>query len=158
MVSYELDLCILQAKSSSLLDSSRLYRSGNPFKRPCVLTAITSSRSELVEAIATYTTHGATPVPKNPGKKGKVAEVRAYKDTLRGITDEGKLAARLQDELLPKVEREEARVSRARKRVLAAAEQAALADSRMTRTRRVTKRVDYSAYDVGEDDEVSLRI
>lgn len=92
------------------IDSGRLYKSGNPFKRPSPLTSITSSRAEMNELKARYATHGAqsTVKPKGSGPKGKLtpAEGRAYAKFAKGVEDERKLAEKL-EEMEPAIEKEE---------------------------------------------------
>ena len=79
------------------------------------------------------------------------------------------MAERLR-ELIPAIEKEEAvsihllnkgladnqRVQRAKKRVEQAANLASMAEWRSTRTRRPTRKIDYSYGDGADDDEVSL--
>lgn len=92
-------------------DSPRVYKSGNPFKRPCPLTPITTTRAELEALTEFYAEHGAKDIVKPDGKgpKGKLtaAQSTQYKKAIKGKEDEGKLAEKLR-ELVPLIEKEEA--------------------------------------------------
>lgn len=90
--------------------STRLYRSGNPFKRPCPLVAFTHTRAEFDEAIARYAAFGDEPPAKPEGKgpKGKLttAQSTAYKKLVKVKEEEKKLAEQL-TALIPGIEKEE---------------------------------------------------
>jgi len=110
--------------------------------------------------------------PEGKGPKGKLTAAQSgqYKKALKGKEDEGKLAEKLR-ELIPAIEKEEAvsihhlnkeladnqRVQRAKKRVEQAANLASMAEWRSTRTRRPTRKIDYSYGDGADDDEVRRR-
>ncbi len=91
-------------------DSGRIYRSGNPFKRPCPLISIAQTREELDALHEKYKTHGSTvpEKPKPPAGKSKPTAVdqRNYQKLCKGIEEERNLAEKL-DELVPLVEKEE---------------------------------------------------
>lgn len=106
--------------------------------------------------------------PDGKGPKGKLtaAQSTQYKKAMKGKEDEGKLAEKLR-ELIPLIEKEEAvgsplceeladekRVQRAKKRVEAAANLANMAEWRSTRTRRTTRKIDYT-YGAEEEEDVS---
>lgn len=132
-------------------DSPRLYRSGNPFKRPCPLVPYTFTREELQAEHDRFAAYGAETAPKlvGSGPKGKPtkAELRDHNKLAKGIQDEAKLAEKLA-EIVPNVEKEEARVQRVRKRIQQEAQNRALFEmrstDRSTRTRRSTQKVDYT--------------
>jgi hypothetical protein len=94
-----------------MADSPRIYKSGNPFKRPCPLIPITTTRAELEALTETYAEYGARDIvkPEGKGPKGKltVAQNTQYKKAMKGKEDEGKLAEKLR-ELVPLIEKEEA--------------------------------------------------
>lgn len=95
---------------ADLLASTRLYRSGNPFKRPCPLGAFTHTRAEFDAIIEGYEAHAVEPTDKPEGKgaKGKltVTQSNQYKRVLKSKEDEEKLAMGLR-ELIPGIEKEE---------------------------------------------------
>ena len=140
----------------------RLYKSGNPFKRPCPLFSITASRADYTTQLEKYKAHGDQKPGKlkGSGPKGKAtsAEASAHRKLLKGIEDEKNLAVALEG-LIPEIEKEEAvshralilsfvlinqRVLRQRRKVVAAAELAQQAELRATRTRRSNRKVDYT--------------
>ena len=88
-----------------------MYKSGNPFKRPCPLVALSSNRNELQILLDKYTEHGSLNVAKAKvsGRKGKpnAAEALAHRKLLKGIEDERLLAEKI-GQLLPAVEKEQA--------------------------------------------------
>ncbi|KAL7423050.1 hypothetical protein Q5752_002349 [Cryptotrichosporon argae] len=134
----------------SLDSSARLYRSGNPFKRPCPLTAICTTRAELAALTASWAEHGASQPPP-AGKKASKADAAARRKVVKGIEEEAALAKRVEEEVMGRAEKEEQRVARQRKRVEDANRLLLSAEVRSTRTRRSTRKVDYT-YD-GFDDE-----
>ncbi|KAK4684593.1 hypothetical protein P7C73_g5580, partial [Tremellales sp. Uapishka_1] len=91
--------------------SGRIYKSGNPYKRPCPLYSLTSSRADLETLVQKYDEFGAQVVPKlkGSGPKGKATsqETNQRRKLLKGIEEEKKLAEKLREELLPSVEKEE---------------------------------------------------
>lgn len=144
-------------------DSPRLYRSGNPFKRPCPLVPFTFTRDELQAEQERFAAYGAEKAPKlvGSGPKGKPtrAETNAHNKLVKGIRDEAALAQKIA-ELGPNVEKEEARVQRARKKLDQERTNRALLElrsyDRPTRSRRSTQKVDYTYDGFGsEDDDVS---
>ncbi|WOO76837.1 uncharacterized protein LOC62_01G000452 [Vanrija pseudolonga] len=139
----------------SLDSSARLYKSGNPFKRPCPFVAITTTRAELQEQQAVHAAHGESKPekPAGTGPKGKLkpSELLAYRRQVKGVEDEAKLATWLAEDLIPRAEKEELRVQRARTRIVSTLRAMQQAELRSTRTRRSTKKVDYTydSVDVG---------
>lgn len=91
--------------------SGRIYRSGNPFKRPCPLETITHNRTEVLayhEDLKSYTSQ--TPKkPEGSGPKGKLtpAEVVKHRKIVKGVEDEAALVGEI-EKLLPEIEKEEA--------------------------------------------------
>lgn len=136
-----------------------MYRSGNPFKRPCPLVPFTFTRDELQAEQERFAAYGAEKMPKlvGSGPKGKPTrtELRDHNKLVKGIQDEAKLAEKLA-ELAPNVEKEEARVQRARKKIQQELQNRALFEMRSmdrpTRSRRTTQKVDYT-YDGWDSDE-----
>lgn len=132
-----------------------MYKSGNPFKRPCPFVAITTTRAELQEQQAVYAAHGESKPekPAGTGPKGKLkpSELLAYRRQVKGVEDEAKLAQWLAEDLVPRAEKEEQRVQRARSRIVSTLRAMQQAELRSTRTRRSTKKVDYTydSVDVG---------
>ncbi|GMK57315.1 hypothetical protein CspeluHIS016_0401490 [Cutaneotrichosporon spelunceum] len=139
----------------SLDKSARLYKSGNPFKRPCPLVPMTTTRAELQSQMELFKAHGEVLLPKpiGSGLKGKPTqkEAMAHRRKLKGIEDEKQLGEWV-EQFLPHVEKEEARVVRARKKVLDTMRILQAAELRTTRTRRPARKVDYT-YDSIDDDE-----
>ncbi|ORY25948.1 hypothetical protein BCR39DRAFT_498733 [Naematelia encephala] len=137
----------------ALDDSGRLYRSGNPFKRPCHLVLMSRNLAELRTYTEQCQAHGASKPPraKGSGSKGRMtaAEEREYKKTIARIKSEKELGEKL-EELIPAVEKEEARVLRQKRKSAERARFAQTVEERSTRTRRPTKQVDYT-YDDGDD-------
>ncbi|EIW67671.1 hypothetical protein TREMEDRAFT_14561, partial [Tremella mesenterica DSM 1558] len=131
----------------SLDSSGRLYKSGNPFKRPCPLYTITSTRTELQVQLNKYTSYGNQSIdrPQGSGPKAKLtqAEAAAHRKLVKGVEEERKLAEKI-DMLLPAIEKEDGRVQRARRKIQQAAEMAERTELRSTRTRRPTRKVDYT--------------
>ncbi|ORX37258.1 hypothetical protein BD324DRAFT_625436 [Kockovaella imperatae] len=144
----------------SLDYSNRLYKSGNPFKRPCPVTTISSTRAEYQALIDRYAAHGTVKMEKLKPKEGKAkstnAEIVAYKKLIKGIEDEKELAEKL-TKRLPEIEKEEARIQRARRKIAAAVELAQQAEFRSTRTRRTGRNVNYRYDDFEEDEEDDYR-
>ncbi|KAL1413154.1 hypothetical protein Q8F55_000903 [Vanrija albida] len=144
------------------LDSSvRLYKSGNPFKRPCPFVAITTTRAELQAQQEVYAAHGESKPekPAGTGPKGKLRppELLAFRRQVKGVEDEAKLAKWLAEDLVPRAEKEEQRVQRARSRIVSTLRAMQQAELRSTRTRRSTKKVDYTYDSVDEEDEAPRR-
>lgn len=87
-----------------------MYKSGNPFKRPCPLVSIVQTRGELQELHDRYEKHGESklekPKPAAGKSKATAAELRAYTKNIKGIEDERALAVKIA-ELIPAVEKEE---------------------------------------------------
>ncbi len=137
-------------------ESARLYKSGNPFKRPCPLVTMTTTKAELQSQMETYKAHGEAvpPKPTGSGPKGRPTqkEALAHRRKLKGIEDEKHLGEWI-EQSIPEVEKEEARVSRARKKVLDTMRILQAAELRTTRTRRSTRQVDYTYGSM--DDDVS---
>jgi hypothetical protein len=149
--------------------SGRIYQSGNPFKRPCPLETVTSSRAEVLQYQEKLRTYSNEPPakPQGSGPKGKLTagEVAKYKKLVKGVEDEKALAEEI-EKLLPDMEKEEAvnheclsslvdtdvqRIQRARKKIAATVQASQFAELRSTRTRRPTRQVNY-AYDGGISD------
>ena len=95
----------------SKTDSGRFYQSGNPFKRPCPLVAISSNRNEMQALLEQFSAHGSRKLskPKGSGTKGRLTagEASVHRKALKGIEDEKWLAERI-EEMMPAVEKEEA--------------------------------------------------
>lgn len=142
-------------------DSPRLYRSGNPFKRPCPLVPITFNRAQLQAEQERMAVHGAKKVPKlvGSGPKGKPtrAEMKEHSKLTKGVEQEGKLAEKIAA-MFPDVEKEEARVQRAHRKIQQERTNKLLMLARQqeprSRTRRSTQKVDYTYgdWDSGEED------
>ncbi|WVQ85019.1 hypothetical protein IAT38_007183 [Cryptococcus sp. DSM 104549] len=130
------------------VDSSwHLWKSGNPFKRPCPMIALTTTKDEYLALIELLEAYGDKSQDMPGG--GKVTNV--HRRLVKGIQDEGKLAVALK-ERVEVIEKEEARVTRAKKRIAAVVQAQQAAEMRSTRTRRPNRKVDYS-YGDSEDDE-----
>lgn len=129
-------------------DTPRLYQSSNPFKRPCPLTAISTTIEELRAQGERYAEFGAQkpPKPKGSGSKAKPTskENAAHRKLLSGVENERKLGEWVLDGLLPKAEKEEARVLRARRKIAENMRILQAAELRSTRTRRSAKKIDYT--------------
>lgn len=96
-----------------------------------------------------YAAYGATELPAKPsgsGPKGKVTkkDEREHLKVKKGIEDERKLAVELAEVVLPRVEKDEARVQRARKKAFEVRRAQEMMSERPSRTRRTTKKVDYT--------------
>lgn len=120
---------------------------------------MTTTRAELQSQLETFRAHGEVVLAKpttGSGPKGKPTqkEAMAHRRKLKGVEDEKQLGEWL-EQSLPDVEKEEARVARARKKVLDTMRILQAAELRTTRTRRSTRKVDYT-YD-SIDDDVSFR-
>lgn len=100
--------------------------------------------------------HGKVEPPKatGSGPKGKLTakESMARRKLLKGIEDEKHLGEWITGDLIPRVEKEEARVARVRKKMAESIRNMQAAELRSTRTRRSTRKIDYT-YD--SFDEVS---
>ncbi|BEI86219.1 hypothetical protein CcaverHIS002_0605060 [Cutaneotrichosporon cavernicola] len=144
----------------SLDKSARLYKSGNPFKRPCPLVTMTTMRGELQSQMEQFKAHGQVVLPKptGSGPKGKPTqkEAMAHRRQLKGVEDEKQLGEWV-EQFLPNVEKEEARVARARKKVLDTMRILQAAELRTTRTRRPARKVDYTYDSIEEDEELFPR-
>ncbi|OCF46019.1 hypothetical protein I317_00107 [Kwoniella heveanensis CBS 569] len=140
-----------RARIWAMDDSWRLYKSGNPFKRPCPLVPVTTSRETYEAFLADVETFSsqAVVVPKGTRETAEqrrlsanIKNEQALAETLRARTEV--------------IEKEDARVQRARKRIAQALEWQQRAEQRAemrsTRTRRQTKKVDY-VYDDTSDFE-----
>jgi hypothetical protein len=88
-----------------------LYKSGNPFKRPCPLTTMTSTRAELEAQQAKWAAHGSQKPPKlkgsGSGGKATAAEAAAHRKLIKGMEEERQLAEALAGRI-PEIEKEEA--------------------------------------------------
>ena len=82
-----------------------MYKSGNPFKRPCPLVALSSNKTQLEALQQQYSTHGAEKAtkPKGGGKQDAIK----FKKLQKGIEDEKVLADKI-EAMMPDVEKEEA--------------------------------------------------
>ena len=93
-----------------MIDSSRLYKSGNPFKRPCPITTISSTRAEFHTLQDRYVEYCQLDPgklrAKAAGAKPTKAEQAAHTKLKKGILDEKNLAEKL-TELEPLIEKEE---------------------------------------------------
>ncbi|WWC70942.1 uncharacterized protein I206_104894 [Kwoniella pini CBS 10737] len=144
----ELGLTRDRARVWSFDDSWRLYKSGNPYKRPCQLTSITTNREsyhDLIEDMGIFsqsvdTVNNVTKGSKQASEQRKVIQARK---------NEGALVEKLK-ERIESIEKEEARIQRVRKRIAQAVEMQQRAELRSTRTRRQSRKVDY-VYDNVED-------
>ncbi|CAK9784403.1 hypothetical protein CC85DRAFT_289190 [Cutaneotrichosporon oleaginosum] len=140
----------------SIDKSARLYKSGNPFKRPCPLVTMTSTRDELQRQMETFKVYGEAviPKPKGSGPKGKTTqkEALAHRRQIKGVEDEKRLGEWI-EQFLPDVEKEEARVARARKKNLDTMRILQAAELRTTRTRRSTRKVDYTYGSMDEEED-----
>ncbi|WVW84883.1 hypothetical protein I302_106918 [Kwoniella bestiolae CBS 10118] len=146
----ELGLTRDRARIWSFDDSWRLYKSGNPYKRPCQLICITSDREtydRLISDLESFSESSETK-PNNGVAKGSKAATEAKK-LAQARKNEGDLAERLKDRI-ESAEKEEARIQRARRRIAQALEMQQQAEMRSTRTRRQSKKVDY-VYDDHSD-------
>ncbi|WWD18646.1 hypothetical protein CI109_103099 [Kwoniella shandongensis] len=127
-------------------DSWRLWKSGNPYKRPCAMITIISTKEQYMsylEDIDTFTSQSNTK-PASSGKK----EAAAHAKLARSIKEEFALAKKLR-ERIPIIEQEELRIQKARRKIAQVVQLHQLAELRSTRTRRQSRKVDYS-YD-GDD-------
>lgn len=113
----------------------------------------------MVALQETYTTYGNTvpPKPSGSGPKGKVSkkDEGQYKKLVNGIDAEARLSSVLAVQVLPAAEKDEARVQRAHKKAAEQRWALAMASERPSRTRRSTKKIDYT-YDGFEG--VSTRV
>ncbi|WVQ96511.1 hypothetical protein IAU59_003616 [Kwoniella sp. CBS 9459] len=140
-----------RARVWAMDDSWRLYKSGNPFKRPCPLVPITTSRESYEAFLADVDTFVSQTVVTSKGTR-ETAEQRRL---TANIKNEKALAETLRARV-EGIEKEDARVQRARKRIAQALEMQQRAEQRAelrsTRTRRQSKKVDY-VYDNTSDFE-----
>jgi hypothetical protein len=122
--------------------------------------------TETTEHATQYSEYGHEPLPKpkGSGSKGKLtkSDEAIHKKAMIGKDNEKALAEKI-EALIPLIEKEEAvsarsctgtstnatvqRVQRQKKKVAAAFELAQLAEVRSTRTRRPTRKIDYSYND-----------
>ncbi|KAK6907994.1 hypothetical protein I203_101995 [Kwoniella mangroviensis CBS 8507] len=148
----ELGLTRDRARIWSFDDSWRLYKSGNPYKRPCQLSSITTDRGSyerLIEEMESFSKSvPETPAGKGSSAKGSKAPLES-KRLAQAKKNEGDLAERLK-ERIESVEKEESRIQRARRKIAQALEMQQQAEMRSTRTRRQSKKVDY-VYDDHSD-------
>ncbi|WVQ65582.1 uncharacterized protein L199_003760 [Kwoniella botswanensis] len=148
----ELGLTRDRARIWSFDDSWRLYKSGNPYKRPCQLSSITTDRESyerLIEEMESF----SKSVPELPAGKGSAAKgskaALESKKSAQAKKNEGDLTEKLK-ERVESVEKEESRIQRARRKIAQAIEMQQQAEMRSTRTRRQSKKVDY-VYDDHSD-------
>lgn len=100
-------------------DSPRLYTSTNPYKKNCPLTPITSTKEELLALAAElrelndYRVPARLPgepepaaVVESPKKKVKGESKKEKKEKIKGHEGEIKLIKFIEEEHLPKVDRE----------------------------------------------------
>ncbi|WVR06507.1 hypothetical protein IAU60_003538 [Kwoniella sp. DSM 27419] len=153
IVTRELGLNRDRARVWAFDDSWRLYKSGNPFKRPCPLTLLATTRDEYETVLSEIEAFGAQPTANSKGK-----ETAAQKKLAVSIRNEKALGEKLR-ERIEGIEKEETRIQRAKKRVAQALELQQRAELRSTRTRRQTTKVDYvyGDYDFDDDDGPSKR-
>ncbi|KZV74826.1 hypothetical protein PENSPDRAFT_152821 [Peniophora sp. CONT] len=126
-------------------DSPRVYLSTNPWKITSAFEALSSTRPEYVALLERL--RAATP-PEDDGKKkkkGKAAVAESRREAHGQIVE--KLTERLEV-----VDKEIARIDKARKKAQQRAILLAQAEMRQTRTRRQTKRPDYVYADDIESD------
>lgn len=157
--------CVAHIWSS---DSWRLYRSGNPFKRPCPMESFTHTRDDYFAYIVEVEEYGGQ---SQEGTKKEKATSR-HRRFIKGVQDEKKLAEILKDRV-ERIEKEEAvrllsifygksrlinggmqRVQRAKRKIAQAVQLQQAAEMRSTRTRRPVRKVDYI---YGNEDEVNIR-
>lgn len=92
------------------VDSSRLYSSGNPFKRPSPLVTCTQTKEEYLQLMENYAAFRDSDTPKETAlvasKRGKAnrAEFLKAKKVLASKESEGKLAQALEARL-PNIEK-----------------------------------------------------
>jgi len=100
---------------------------------------------------AEYGAQAIPPTPRGSGPKGRLtsAESRAHRALVAGIEAERHLAEVIRDKLLPNLEAHEKRVQKARRKEFERIANMQAAELRTTRTRRVTKVVNYRDLDEG---------
>ncbi|WRT67967.1 uncharacterized protein IL334_004941 [Kwoniella shivajii] len=139
-------------------DSWRLYKSGNPYKRPCQLISITTNRDSYDQLITELETFSQLRSEGNPdeipstAKSGKLSN--ELKKLVQARKNEASLAERLK-ERIEAVEKEEGRVQRSRRKIAQVVEMQQRAELRSTRTRRQGRKVDYVYDDNSEFDSDS---
>ncbi|TYJ56437.1 hypothetical protein B9479_002840 [Cryptococcus floricola] len=144
----------------SLDDSWRLYRSGNPFKRPCPMESVSDTKQDYlayVESIVAYgaqeQSQAAYEKAQEDGSKGKKKADKGnagYKKWVKGVQDEKKLGQALEGRV-ENIEKEEGRVQRAKRKIAQVVQLQEAAEMRTTRTRRPNRKVDYSYGDSEEE-------
>ncbi|KIR57050.1 hypothetical protein I315_00211 [Cryptococcus gattii Ru294] len=134
----------------ALDDSWRLYRSGNPFKRPCPMESFTHTRDDFFAYIAEVEEYGGQ---SQEGTKKEKATSQ-HRRFIKGVQDEKRLAEILKDRV-ERIEKEEARVQRAKRKIAQVVQMQQAAEMRSTRTRRPVRKVDY-IYGNEDDDEEPL--
>jgi hypothetical protein len=101
----------IQTGMRLMIDSTRVYKSGNPYKRPCPLVVLSQTRAEFDALAEKYSDHAEKPAvkPEGKGPKGKLtaAQSSQYKKAVKGKEDEGKVAEKLK-EMIPAIEKEDA--------------------------------------------------
>ncbi|OXG18707.1 hypothetical protein C366_02816 [Cryptococcus neoformans Tu401-1] len=132
----------------ALDDSWRLYRSGNPFKRPCPMESFTHTRDDYFAYIVEVEEYGGQ---SQEGTKKEKATSQ-HRRFIKGVQDEKKLAEILKDRV-ERIEKEEARVQRAKRKIAQALQLQQAAEMRSTRTRRPVRKVDYIYGNEDEDEE-----
>ncbi|UOH80730.1 hypothetical protein LQV05_003387 [Cryptococcus neoformans] len=132
----------------ALDDSWRLYRSGNPFKRPCPMESFTHTRDDYFAYIVEVEEYGGQ---SQEGTKKEKATSQ-HRRFIKGVQDEKKLAEILKDRV-ERIEKEEARVQRAKRKIAQAVQLQQAAEMRSTRTRRPVRKVDYIYGNEDEDEE-----
>ncbi|WVO18106.1 hypothetical protein L204_105808 [Cryptococcus depauperatus] len=131
--------------------SWRLYRSGNPFKRPCPLESISLSKDDYFQYLNEIETYGAQS-QEPPSGNGGTKSGAQWKRWLKGVQDEKKLSESLR-ERVDRVEKEEARAQRVKRKIAQAMQLQQAAELRSTRTRRPNRKIDYSYGDSDMDED-----
>nr|ODN85338.1 hypothetical protein L203_04947 [Cryptococcus depauperatus CBS 7841] len=135
----------------ALDDSWRLYRSGNPFKRPCPLESISLSKDDYFQYLNEIEIYGAQS-QEPPSGNGGTKSGAQWKRWLKGVQDEKKLSESLR-ERVDRVEKEEARAQRVKRKIAQAMQLQQAAELRSTRTRRPNRKIDYSYGDSDMDED-----
>ncbi|WVQ73318.1 hypothetical protein IAR50_002886 [Cryptococcus sp. DSM 104548] len=148
----------------SLDDSWRLYRSGNPFKRPCPMESVSKTKQDYLAYVESIVAYGAQEQSQAAyeqsqeeqgaeGKKKADKGSSGFKKWVKGVQDERKLGEALEGKV-ESIEKEEARVQRAKRKIAQVVQLQQAAEMRTTRTRRPNRKVDYSYGDDEQDDPV----
>ncbi|KAK8858751.1 hypothetical protein IAR55_002980 [Kwoniella newhampshirensis] len=126
-------------------DSWRLWKSGNPFKRPCPMFTIVSTKEEYLSYVEDIEKFGGQSITTSNGKPDRSRLAKS-------IQEERALAAKLR-ERIPVIEIDELRVQKARRKTAQTVQLHQLAELRSTRTRRQSRKVDYSYEDDTDFDD-----